>query len=84
VTLPITSIRKLPTHFQVREQRCGAGGLRRLPLKAMEMTKMHNPPHAGEVLREGLADISVTDAARRLGVTRVTLSHVLNGSTGIR
>jgi plasmid maintenance system antidote protein VapI len=50
----------------------------------MEMTKMHNPPHPGEVLREGLADISVTDAARRLGVTRVTLSHVLNGSTGIR
>jgi plasmid maintenance system antidote protein VapI len=45
---------------------------------------MHNPPHAGEVLREWLADISVTDAAHRLGVTRVTLSRVLKGSTGIR
>lgn len=49
----------------------------------MKMTKKHSPPHPGEVLREWLADISVTDAARRLGVTRVTLSRVLNGSTGI-
>jgi len=36
--------------------------------------------HPGEVLRGWLADISVTDAARRLGVTRVALSRVLNGS----
>jgi addiction module HigA family antidote len=52
-------------------------------LKELEMTNMHNPPHPGEVLREWLADISVTDAARRLGVTRVALSRVLNGSAGI-
>jgi addiction module HigA family antidote len=44
---------------------------------------MHNPPHPGEVLREWLADISVTEAAKRLGVTRVALSRVLNGSAGI-
>ena len=42
------------------------------------MTEMHNPPHPGEVLREWLADISVTEAAKRLGVTRVALSRVLN------
>ena len=47
------------------------------------MTNMHNPPHPGEVLCEWLADISVTNAARRLGVTRVALSRVLNGSAGI-
>ncbi|MBI2969132.1 MAG: HigA family addiction module antidote protein [Gammaproteobacteria bacterium] len=47
------------------------------------MTMMHNPPHPGEVLREWLADISVTEAARRLGVTRVALSRVLNGSAGV-
>jgi addiction module HigA family antidote len=47
------------------------------------MTQMHNPPHPGEVLREWLADISVTDAAQRLGVTRVALSRVLNGSAGV-
>lgn len=44
---------------------------------------MHNPPHPGEVLREWLTDISVTEAARRLGVTRAALSRVLNGSAGI-
>lgn len=44
---------------------------------------MHNPPHPGEVLREWLADISVTEAAKSLGVTRVALSRVLNGSAGI-
>jgi len=44
---------------------------------------MYNPPHPGEVLREWLAGISVTEAARRLGVTRVALSRVLNGSAGV-
>ncbi len=44
---------------------------------------MHNPPHPGEVLREWLAEISVTEAAQRLGVTRVALSRVLNGSAAI-
>jgi addiction module HigA family antidote len=47
------------------------------------MNTMHNPPHPGEVLREWLADISVTEAARRLGVTRVSLSRVLNGAAGV-
>ena len=42
-----------------------------------------NPPHPGEVLREWLTDISVTDAANCLGITRVALSRVLNGSTDI-
>ncbi len=44
---------------------------------------MHNPPHPGEILREWLADLSVTLAAARLGVTRVALSRVLNGTAGI-
>jgi len=47
------------------------------------MTTMHNPPHPGEVLREWLTDISVTEAAKRLGVTRVALSRVLNGSAAV-
>jgi addiction module HigA family antidote len=47
------------------------------------MSEMHNPRHPGEVLREWLAHISVTEAARRLGVTRVALSRVLNGSAGV-
>lgn len=47
------------------------------------MSGMHNPPHPGEVLREWLQGITVTEAAKRLGVTRVALSRVLNGSAGI-
>jgi len=47
------------------------------------MAAMHNPPHPGEVLREWLAEITVTEAARRLGVTRVALSRVLNGAAGV-
>jgi antitoxin HigA-1 len=48
--------------------------------------RMHNPPHPGEVLRDGVftdSAISVTDFAHRLGVTRVTLSRMLNGKAGI-
>jgi antitoxin HigA-1 len=48
--------------------------------------QMHNPPHPGEVIR-GLCleplDISVTDAAEALGVSRKTLSSILNGRAGI-
>ncbi len=47
------------------------------------MSQMHNPCHPGEVLREALSEISVTDAAKRLGVGRVALSRLLNGATGI-
>ena len=47
------------------------------------MTRMHNPPHPGEVLREYLGDITITDAARSLGVGRVTLSRVVTGAAGI-
>lgn len=47
------------------------------------MTRMHNPPHPGEVLREYLGNVTVTDAASRLGVSRVTLQRVVNGAAGI-
>ena len=45
--------------------------------------RMHNPPHPGSVLRDYLQGVSVTNAARHLGVTRVALSRILNGSAGI-
>lgn len=48
--------------------------------------KMHNPPHPGEVIREMCLkplNLTVTDAARALGVSRKTLSSILNGSAGI-
>ncbi|MGA2351028.1 MAG: HigA family addiction module antitoxin [Terracidiphilus sp.] len=42
-----------------------------------------NPAHPGEVLRDYLGEISVSDAASRLGLTRAHLSRVLNGHAGI-
>jgi addiction module HigA family antidote len=47
------------------------------------MSQMHNPCHPSEVLKEALSGITVTDAAKRLGVGRVALSRLLNGATGI-
>lgn len=52
----------------------------------MSSTRMHAPPHPGEVLRElclAPLGVSVTDAAVSLGVSRKTLSAVLNGRAGI-
>ena len=47
---------------------------------------MHNPPHPGEVIRElciSPLGLSVTKAAEGLGVSRKTLSALLNGSFGV-
>jgi len=47
---------------------------------------MHNPPHPGEALRELCLEplgLTVTDAAKALGVSRKTLSAILNGRAGI-
>lgn len=45
---------------------------------------MFNPAHPGELLREYIpAEMSVTEAAQRLGVTRQALSALLNGRAGV-
>jgi len=47
---------------------------------------MHNPPHPGEVLKEGWIEplgLTITAAADALGVTRKTLSSIINGRAGI-
>jgi addiction module HigA family antidote len=47
---------------------------------------MHNPPHPGEIVRDLCLEplgLSVTDAAEALGVSRKTLSSILNGRSGI-
>jgi addiction module HigA family antidote len=49
-------------------------------------TQMHNPPHPGEIIRELCIeplDLSITEAAEGLGVSRKTLSAILNGRAGI-
>ncbi|MFP6745527.1 MAG: HigA family addiction module antitoxin [Alphaproteobacteria bacterium] len=47
---------------------------------------MHNPPHPGEVIRNLCIEplgLSVTKAAKGLGVSRKALSELLNGHSGI-
>lgn len=55
------------------------------------MSRIHNPPHPGEVLqdtvlrqgdgeREGM---TVTEFAKRLGISRVALSRVVNGRAAV-
>ena len=47
---------------------------------------MYNPPHPGEVLKALCLEplnITVTAAAQGLGVSRKTLSGILNGRAGI-
>ncbi len=47
---------------------------------------MYNPPHPGSILKEDILpelDISITEAASQLGVSRVALSRVINGKAAI-
>ena len=45
--------------------------------------RMFDPPHPGTILKDYLGSVSVTTAALHLGVTRATLSRILNGNAGI-
>ncbi len=47
---------------------------------------MYNPPHPGEVIKEMCFEplaLSITEAAKNLGVSRKTLSELINGRAGI-
>ena len=49
-------------------------------------TRMHNPPHPGEVLQDTVlsdSGISVSEFAKKLGVSRVALSRVINGRAAV-
>jgi addiction module HigA family antidote len=52
----------------------------------MKNREMYNPPHPGEILRELCFDplgLTVSDAAKALGVSRKHLSAICNGHAGI-
>ena len=47
---------------------------------------MFNPPHPGEIIKEDCIEflgLTVTEAAKGLGVTRKALSELINGKSGI-
>ncbi|MGH7009017.1 MAG: HigA family addiction module antitoxin [Stellaceae bacterium] len=48
--------------------------------------RMHNPPHHGGIVRRQCLTplgLSVTEAAKGLGITRQALSDLLNGKAGV-
>lgn len=50
------------------------------------MSQMYQPPHPGETLKEDILpalNLTITEAAKQLGVTRATLSRVLNKRAAI-
>ncbi|MGH6611676.1 MAG: HigA family addiction module antitoxin [Burkholderiaceae bacterium] len=50
------------------------------------MARMFNPPHPGEVLKDGVlegAGLTVTEFASRIGMSRVAVSRILHGAAAI-
>ena len=50
------------------------------------MTRMKEPPHPGRSIGDACLEplrLTITEGARALGVTRATLSNVINGRAGI-
>jgi len=48
--------------------------------------RMHNPPHPGEIIKSLCLEplgISITTAAKALGVSRKTLSAIINGRAAV-
>jgi len=49
----------------------------------MNRSKMHSPASPGELLREFLGKRTATQLAEHIGVTRATISRILNGRTSV-
>ena len=55
-------------------------------MRSKKAVRMHTPPHPGEVLRDTVfreGALTVSDFARKLGVSRVALSRVANGRAAV-
>ncbi len=58
----------------------------KITIEVSKMMQMYNPPHPGEIIKELCLEplgLTVTRAAEALGVSRKTLSAILNGRAGI-
>src|ERR1700704_2140600 len=79
---------QLAGDFPVGERGCDGRRSGRLPLTAKEgetMT-MKNPPHPGLTVRHDCLEplgLSVTEAAKVLGVTRQAMNNLVSGKAGI-
>lgn len=50
------------------------------------MAKMKNPPHPGRIIRQECIEplgLTITAAAKHLGVTRQALNNLVNGKAGV-
>jgi antitoxin HigA-1 len=50
------------------------------------MSRMHDPPHPGRSIKDACLEplnLTVTEGAKVLGVTRATLSNLINGRAGV-
>jgi antitoxin HigA-1 len=55
-------------------------------MRTAKAPRMHNPPHPGEILRDSILGedgLSVSEFAKRLGVSRVALSRVVNARAAV-
>jgi addiction module HigA family antidote len=55
-------------------------------IKGINKMSMYSPPHPGEIIRDICIEplnLTITDAAKALGVTRKTLSTLINCKAGI-
>jgi addiction module HigA family antidote len=58
----------------------------KITIEGIEKMQMYNPPHPGEIIKELCLEplgLTVTRAAEALGVSRKTLSAIVNGQAGI-
>ena len=55
-------------------------------IRSFAAVRMHSPPHPGEIIRSLCLEplgVSITEAAKALGVSRKTLSAIVNGRAPI-
>ncbi len=58
----------------------------KITIEVSKMMQMYNPPHPGEIIKELCLEplgLTVTRAAEALGVSRKTLSAILNGRVAL-
>ncbi|MGJ8521947.1 hypothetical protein R84981_000620 [Carnimonas sp. R-84981] len=47
------------------------------------MKTMHNPPHPGLVVSEYIKGLTVSEAAKYFGITKLSLTRILDGKASI-